>query len=115
MANYIINSYSLNMLADPDTLFGIQRPITKEDIPKDVISAIGHADTAKVISNELGFEVPANRISVSLKNNETAYIAQYVGPRLPEGATELPEGACIKYYKLEVFPIEYFNWMRASY
>ena len=113
--NYIINSYSLNMLADPDTLFAIQRPITKEDIPRDVMSAIGHADTAKVISSELGFEVPANRISVSLKNNETAYIAQYVGPRLPEGATKLPEGACIKYYRLEVYPLNYFWHMQACY
>jgi len=60
-----------------------------------LMSAVGHADTATVLGGLLGFEVPANRTTVSLQKGETAVVGQYIGPRLPEGATELPQGARI--------------------
>jgi len=62
-------------------------------------SAIGHADTAKIVSNILGVEVAMNRISVSLTSETELFIAQVVGGRLPEGCTTLPEGVSIKFIK----------------
>ena len=61
------------------------------------VSAVGHADTANVFSGVLGVNVPANRATVILKKDETALVGQYIGPRLPEGALALPEGATIKW------------------
>ena len=60
-------------------------------------SAVGHADTAAVFSNVLGVPVACNRATVSMKDGDVALVGQYSGPRLPEGVTQLPEGAAIKW------------------
>ena len=65
-------------------------------------SAVGHADTAAVFGAELGLDVPANRVSVSLKSGQTAVVGQYSGPRLAEGTTTLPDGATIKWLTASV-------------
>jgi len=65
-------------------------------------SAVGHADTAAVISADLGITVPANRQTVALKPGDKALLAQYIGPRLAEGTTALPDGAKIEYYAVSV-------------
>jgi hypothetical protein len=65
-------------------------------------SCIGHADTARVLSNILERNIPTNRATVHLKQNERCIVAQYIGPRLPEGATMLPEGATIKFYHVKM-------------
>lgn len=65
-------------------------------------SVIGHADTARIVSDILGVELPANRATVKLQPGEKMIVAQYSGPRLPEGATTLPEGAKIEFVLVEV-------------
>lgn len=99
---YITNAFSINMIADLGQVDVKFTPTDPANIPKDVVSAIGHADIAAVISSDLGVELAPNRINNQLKKGETIYVAQYVGPRLPEGAVSLPEGATIKYYKVDV-------------
>lgn len=59
-------------------------------------SAIGHHDTANILGVEM------NRINVTLKKGDTAFVAQLQGGRLPEGCTILPEGSSFKYIKVEV-------------
>jgi len=66
------------------------------ELPQGLTSAIGHADTARVLGST------PNRISVHLAKGETAYVAQLMGGRLPEGCTTLPEGFHFKYIKVEV-------------
>jgi len=61
-------------------------------------SCVGHADVATVLSGLIGFDVPVNRVSVSLQPGDTLVVGQYVGPRLPEGCKELPTGAHIEWY-----------------
>ena len=61
------------------------------------VSAVGHADTAAVFAHVLGVPVACNRATVALKDGDVALVGQYSGPRLPEGATTLPEGATIKW------------------
>jgi hypothetical protein len=65
------------------------------------VSAIGHADTARLVGEQLGIELPADRRSVTL-GNEIMLVAQYTGPRLPEGATELPQGARIEFFAVRL-------------
>lgn len=98
MKKYLVNAFSIQMLKKG----GLVRfeEIDKTDIPTDVTSAIGHADTAAVLSDLLGFPVPMNRVSISLDENTELYVAQLVGGRLPEGATTLPEGFSFKFYRV---------------
>ena len=56
------------------------------------ISAVGHAQTAEIASNWLGKLIAFNRLSLAVKDCQLL-IVQYKGPRLPEGATKVPEGA----------------------
>lgn len=97
----LVNAFSLGMLPMEAMMNIIRvRKITTDEIPTDVESAIGHESTAKVVSSILGFEVKPNRVSVKLTESDVLYVAQYTGPRLPEGATTLPEGAHFEFYEV---------------
>lgn len=103
----ITNAFSLNMLGGAHhakiEITQISVSYAAEMLRADgVESAIGHADTASVVSSHLGLAVPAVRSTVTLPAGSTVVVAQYTGPRLPEGATALPEGASILYYLVEV-------------
>lgn len=90
---YLLNAFSLQMLDKLPTTVRIQQV---ESLPEGLTSAIGHADTAAVLG------VPMNRINVKLQPGDTAYVAQLMGGRLPEGSTTLPEGFSFKFIKVEV-------------
>lgn len=100
MQRILINSFSLNMLPMEAMNFVRVKKIASNEVPADVESAIGHVDTAKVVSNILGFEVKPNRVSIKLSESDVLYVAQYTGPRLPEGATTLPEGASLEFFEV---------------
>ena len=106
MAQYILNAFALNMIKR-EGLETVHQPILREidlSIAKsnlsdgEWISAVGHTDTAAVFTEQLGQEIPANRITVSLEENDRCLVGQYTGPRLPEGCKSLPEGAKIEWW-----------------
>lgn len=93
MKAFLLNAFSLQMLET----FPCEVRFTEiESLPEGLVSAIGHADTAAVLG------VPMNRVSVKLPKGSTAFIAQLMGGRLPEGSTTLPEGFTFKFLKVEV-------------
>lgn len=127
MKIYIGNAFSLSMLdrvsQDGELRHNHQgrprvpRPVSLEEARKiidawlphgaEVVSCVGHADTAAVLGGQLGMELPVNRVSVKLRDRienergvfqDLLIVGQYVGPRLPEGATQLPEGAQIEWW-----------------
>lgn len=106
--NIICNAFSLQMIPEEilrnPSMISIE-PVTADAIPTDVVSAVGHADTASVLSVMLGRKIEYNRITVSLSRDTVLYVAQVVGGRLPEGATTLPEGIEIRFYRVSI-PIE---------
>lgn len=72
-------------------------------------SAIGHADTAAIISKMVEAEVPMARVNVpELQDGDKHLLALYRGPRLPEGATTLPEEANLSFYLLQASDPECF-------
>ena len=89
---YLLNAFSLQMLQGDATVRFTEVP----KLPEGLTSAIGHADTARVLG------VPMNRVNVTLRKGDVAYVAQLQGGRLPEGSTTLPEGFTFKYVKVEV-------------
>ena len=97
---YLGNAFSLQMVADNAIIAKVE--VSPEEIPAEAESIIGHADTATVVSSILGWEVPCNRESVILSDEDVLYVAQVVGGRLPEGATTIPDGMEIKFYRITV-------------
>ena len=89
---FLLNAFSLQMLEGDATVKFTE--VSK--LPEGLTSAIGHQDTANVLGVEM------NRINVTLKKGDIAYVAQLQGGRLPEGSTTLPEGYSFKFIKVEV-------------
>ena len=100
----IANAFSLNMLALDFGVTNLQVcPTFPEYIRHEIEAAggftsiVGHADTAAVLSSLLGLDVPCSRATFTLEVGVTLFVGQYKGPRLPEGATTLPEGANVEW------------------
>ena len=89
---FLLNAFSLQMLEGDATVKFTE--VSK--LPEDLISAVGHQDTANVLGVEM------NRVSVTLKKGDVAFVAQLQGGRLPEGSTTLPDGFTFKFIKVEV-------------
>lgn len=93
MASYLGNAFSIQMLKAFPVEVTITE-VTKQDIPADAISVVGHQDTANILG------VAFNRVSLKLNKGDILYVAQVVGGRLPEGTTTLPEGFTLKFFKV---------------
>ena len=109
MTTYLTNAFSINMLPRREhiVIFRPIHPTQAENEIKDAIdegdfvSAIGHASTAAILSKMLGVDIEAQRVNVEFDDKKDILIvAQYRGPRLEEGATELPEGATIEFWSV---------------
>lgn len=111
---YFTNAFSLNMLPS-EAYYGVLRfervaPREAYDLlmrpDSRVVHATGHATTAVVVGNYLtrvadpGHRVviPVARVTIRLELRDRVLVAQYVGDRLPEGATTLPAGAKIEFF-----------------
>ena len=97
----ITNAFSINMLSMDSNLKFIHLKETEalwiaENFQHS--SAVGHADTAAVLSTVLGVDVPMNRTTLQMQRSVGLLVGQYKGPRLPEGATALPESASIEWW-----------------
>ena len=105
----ILNAFSLGML-DPAAICGVVKyarlSLAEARLmvggTTDFESAVGHVDTAKLYSEQLGVTVLPNRTNILLRAGDRALVGQYGGTRLPEGATQLPEGARIDWVYLVV-------------
>lgn len=101
---YLSNAFSLQML-ETDKPHNIRTvPVTASETAEALrggfVSAIGHADTARVVSGLLGLDALCQRINVRLAEGDTLYVAQVTGGRLPEGATTLPEGMALAFLRV---------------
>ena len=70
----------------------------------NAINYIGHPSTASLLGME------ANRVTLQASAGSTLVVAQYDGPRLDEGATDLPQGATLLPTKWEVMRIP--KWIK---
>jgi len=95
---YVANAFSFQMIRDPNCLLAVHE-LQKEEFEKlteGVLSVVGHEDLAHVLG------VKYNRENLVLNKGDTLYVAQVIGGRLPEGATELPEGFGLKFYCMKI-------------
>lgn len=116
-AHVISNAFSMAMVDLDDASLRVVT-VTPEEaallVNADTISSVGHADAAARYSRALGREIKPARNNVRVQpaaaslgvvvtaseecglpaeDEARILVCQYTGPRLPEGAAELPEGA----------------------
>jgi len=86
MTVYLANAFSLSMITPPSTLSVIEagEDEVKRVITSGFVSAIGHEATAKIISVQLGIQVPVNRVAIKLTSSDILAVYQLL-TRLPEG------------------------------
>lgn len=113
---YLTNAFSINMLTQPDIrlrfekitigqVYALMETLALQE-GECLVNTIGHADLDRLVREELSgcaVDVPAGeRLSVAwpidLDTVHQMLVAQYRGPRLPEGCTALPEGAEIEWW-----------------
>jgi len=111
MAIYLANGFSLNMLDIKDgeevnvnvSIHSVSKERVRTAVLDGAVSVIGHRDTAKIVENDLEVGVDLyNRSTIKLVKGDIVYIAQYIGPRLEEGVTTLPENARIEYFRVVI-------------
>lgn len=90
---YLANAFSIQMLPEDGASVDFE---VVETLPNGLVSAVGHADTARVLG------VECSRVSIKLGHGDILYVAQLMGGRLPEGTTTLPEGFSFKFFKITV-------------
>lgn len=102
---YIVDMFTPDMLSID--CFSLARfdIVDLATIPTDVYSTISDANMTRVISSILGFELTKKSDSACISDDYDAlYLASYHGPKLEEGATSLPKGAFITFYKVTTKP-----------
>ncbi len=98
---WILNAFSLNMLPLGKRCRVAVEPVASDHARKlavYAVSAVGHETTAQLFSDVLGLPIPYHRATVVLQPGDHALVGQYEGPRLAEGATQLPKGAGIRWF-----------------
>lgn len=99
----LVNAFSLNMLTNPNgatVRIDAIDPGTVAGL--NLLSCVGHQDTANVLSDILGVPVPMNRATAKVNPGDKMVVAQLHGTRLPEGATSLPDGASIQFWLVSI-------------
>ena len=100
----IVNAFSVNMLSiwHHSVDFTYLTQIQAQQAAVGRASAVGHQDTANLFAAVLGVPVPCQRTTVKAGSGLTLLLGQYIGTRLPEGCSTLPEGAAIQWWLITV-------------
>jgi hypothetical protein len=102
----VLNAFALSMLEKFPASVKVEQLEFESAVQfakeTELVSFIGHKDTAAIVGKLLGVELPMRRETITVSKGETVLVSQYVGPRLPEGTTELPAGAEIKFLLVTV-------------
>lgn len=111
---YVVNSFSLNMVSqfyheDRSCLVRVSQvdiDMVKLFLKGKVKNAIGHADTdllVRKLLEDVGYDLPPGE-RMTITDATWLVVAQYSGPRLPEGTTSLPEGAALSWLIVRIDP-----------
>jgi hypothetical protein len=103
---YLTSSFSMQMIKRYPLSMEVNEIDKKtfiEGLRYGFYGAVGHEPTASMMTNDLGMLIAFNRVRVTVSPGDTLFIWQYAGGRLPEGATVLPDGAEIRYLRVEFF------------
>jgi hypothetical protein len=98
----LLNAFSFDMSSGDLHWTEVELPVVQQMLSQGFESYVGHADIANVFSSLLAIPVACNRANVTLSSGDKCLLGQYIGPRLLEGATRLPEGSKIKWLLITI-------------
>jgi hypothetical protein len=104
---WLLNAFSLNMLPPSSEVVTRVRRLNLQEaqcLARTAQSAVGHLDTANLMGRELGFPIAFDRKTIALEEGDECLVGQYVGPRLPEGAMQLPPGGEMVWFLIRLEP-----------
>ncbi len=106
------NSFSINMFkSDVEDVVVRFKKMSTDDVKEiikmfdnEFLSVIGHEAWAGIVSNDLGINVPVNKQTYTLQDNDTLIVCQIRGNRLENGVTSLSEEdkGLVEYWKVEI-------------
>lgn len=110
---YVSGSFSMKMfpLSEEGTAFNI-RTMTGEEVKAylkgedgtlrpNVKFSFRNAILANIVSDIVDHKIKPNHDNISLGESDVLIFANYRGSRIPEGATKLPKGTALHWYKIE--------------
>jgi len=105
LTKYLASAFSLSMFPSEPlmtlTVEEISVERAKEELKNGFTSAVGHPDTAKLLTELLDVNVPANRIMVKLNHGDSVIVFQLL--------TRLPEGKVLTADELRQLPYKFFK------
>jgi len=102
---YLVDTFTPDMLCINKFNLARFEIIDPTTIPTNVFSAIADANMTRVVSGILGFDLTNKADSACISDDyDVLYLVSYYGPKLEEGATSLPKGATITFYKVTTKP-----------
>jgi len=105
LTKYLTAAFSLSMLPSEPlmtlTVEEISVERAREELKNGFASAVGHPDTAKLLSELLGMEVQANRIAIKLNHGDSVIVFQLM--------TRLPEGKVLTKEELKKLPYKFYK------
>lgn len=78
----VLTAYGTYIYTGPLSIEEARAELVQE---KSFVSAIGHASTARFLSNLLGLEIPTNRVAITMQVCDRALVLR-IKQRLEEGA-----------------------------
>ena len=100
---YLAPTFSIAMLANPTVENSVLiEPITVNDLPDNLESAIAKPNLAAVISQAIGREIVARRQPIRLAPGDVLFVAQYTGPRLGDDERTMPHGGVVRLFRVTV-------------
>ena len=91
---YLVNAFSLSMIEELLNQKGVVNmrfeklgnlDVVRLFLGTDFVSAVGHQATASALSKILGINIPANRVSINMAENDMLIVFQLALGRLPPG------------------------------
>lgn len=101
---YIVDNFTPDMLCISTFSLARFEIVSPDTIPTNAFSAISDANMTRVVSGILGFEPNKSDSACISDDYDVLYLARYYGPKLEEGATSLPKGGTITFYKVTTKP-----------
>lgn len=87
-----------------DVTAGI-RTVTPDEIKAaNVTSLIRDEDTARVVSEALGFEIPVNPVDIEIKCGDAVCVPQFIAGLNPDGTVSLPYVGIESFIMIYLYP-----------
>lgn len=118
------NSFSINMFQDIQDVVVRFKKVSVDEVKEIVemfsnefLSVIGHEDWSKIVSDDLGIDIPMNKQTYTMESNDTLIVCQRRGNRLENGVIQLTDEnrGVVEYWKVEIVVSKWYLLLTILY